>query len=107
MTPPLTEWLSFSLLILTVFTAATAIAYRVYKVAKRMEDTIGIDEQGRTLSERMSRVEHQLWPNGGDSLADQVDKIEISSRETAVEVRLIRDMMISVVDGLAASKKSG
>ena len=72
-----------------VFTSVVAIVggvslligflYSMYKIAKRVEMAIGVDEEGRTLSERMHKVEHQLWPNGGSSLADQVSKIEISN----------------------------
>lgn len=93
------EILAFVLLILGVLTGSSALAYKVYKIAKRMEGSIGVDEKGRSLADRMSRVEHQLWPNGGESLADQVDKIEKSSNETSVEVRLIRDLLVSIVEG--------
>lgn len=93
-----TEVLTFIALLIGVLTGASALAYKIYKVAKRVEDAVGVDEKGRTLSDRMSRVEHQLWPNGGDSLADQVEKIEKCSRDTAVEVRLIRDLLVSIVE---------
>ena len=69
--------------------------YAVYKVAKRLEDAIGTDAKGRTISERLDRVEHQLWENGGSSLADRVNKIESCSIETATEVRFIKDLIIS------------
>ena len=69
--------------------------YAIYKVAKRLEDAIGTDAKGRTLADRLDRVEHQLWENGGSSLADRVNKIEACSRETATEVRFIKDLIIS------------
>lgn len=93
------EILAFVLLILSVVTGASALAYKIYKIAKRLEGSVGVDSQGRTLSERMSRVEHQLWPNGGDSLADQVHNIDSCARDTSVEVRLIRDLLVSIVEG--------
>ena len=93
------EALAFILLVLGVITGASALGYKIYKIAKRVEGSVGVDAQGRTLSERMSRVEHQLWPNGGDSLADQVHEIEKCSRDTSVEVRLIRDLLVSIVEG--------
>lgn len=93
------EILAFILLVLGVFTAASALGYKIYRIAKRLEGSVGVDAQGRTLSERMARVEHQVWPNGGDSLADQVHHIESVSRDTAVEVRLIRDLLVSIVEG--------
>lgn len=73
----------------------TGALYAIYKVAKRLEDAIGTDSKGRTLAERLDRVEHQLWENGGSSLADRVNKIEACSLETATEVRFIKELIIS------------
>jgi hypothetical protein len=41
----------------------------------------------------MSRVEHQLWKNGGDSLADEVGETHRIASETATEVRLMKDIL--------------
>jgi hypothetical protein len=73
----------------------TGALYAIYKVAKRLEDAIGTDSKGRTLAERLDRVEHQLWENGGSSLADRVNKIESCSIETATEVRFIKELIIN------------
>lgn len=99
------EGLTFLAMIIALVTAGSALIYKIYKIAKRLEGSIGVDEKGRTLSERMSRVEHQLWPNGGDSLADQVHQIESTSRATSVEVRLIRDLIVSMVEGKANASR--
>ena len=72
-----------------------ATVYFVYKIARRIDDAIGVDAQGRTLSDRLGRVEHQLWPNGGSSLADQVHKIDASMTKTSAEVEIIKDFIIS------------
>lgn len=69
--------------------------YAVYKIARKIDDAIGIDEKGRTISERLGKVEHQLWPNGGSSLADQVHKIDTSMTQTSAEVGLIKDFLLS------------
>jgi len=60
----------------------------VYKFAKRLESAIGHDKEGRSLSERLNRVEHQVFPNGGGSLSDQVTEIQkaIISIESKTEV---------------------
>lgn len=71
----------------------------VYKIAKRVEGAIGVDENGRTVSERLSKVEHQLWPNGGDSLADQVKDLDTCAKNTSTQVELIRDLLIGMVHG--------
>ena len=67
----------------------------IYKLARRIGDAIGVDKSGRTISERLDRVEHQLWENGGSSLADRVNVIESHSIKTSAEVELIKDLIIS------------
>jgi hypothetical protein len=69
--------------------------FAVYKVARRIDDAIGVDSKGRTISERLDRVEHQLWENGGSSLADRVNKIERASEHTSTEVTMIKDFIMS------------
>jgi len=76
--------------------------YTIYKIATRVEAAIGIDEQGRTISDRMDRVEYQLWENGGESMADRVNEIDKHSRETAVEVRFIKEILIQNLGNLTA-----
>lgn len=78
----------------------------VYKIIRRMESAIGTDTKGRTLAERLDRVEHQLWENGGTSLADRVNKIEICSRETATEVKFIKELIISNAAIIASQAKT-
>lgn len=78
----------------TVLTLCS-LTYAIYRVARRVEQAVGVDFSGRTLADRMDRVEHQLWENGGDSLKDQVNSIELLARETAVEVRFIRDLVVA------------
>jgi hypothetical protein len=68
----------------------------VYRVSKRVADAIGLDEKGRTISERMERVEHQLWENGGSSLADRVNTIESHVIKMSAEVELIKDITIAL-----------
>lgn len=79
--------------------------FKVYHVATRIDAALGVDKQGRTLSERMERVEHQVWPNGGSSMADQVNKVredigEMDKRVVAVaaQVTVIRDMLTAMVE---------
>jgi hypothetical protein len=68
-----------------------------YNVARKVSDAIGKDEQGRTIADRLDRVEHQLWENGGSSLADRVNSIDAVSRETAVEIKLVKEILVAVV----------
>lgn len=65
----------------------------IYKVARRIGDAIGVDGSGRTLSERLDRVEHQLWENGGSSLADRVNTIEAHTIATNAKLDIIEKLM--------------
>jgi hypothetical protein len=61
-------------------TAIAVFTYRVYKIARRIDDTLGVDKEGRTISDRLQRVEHQLFPNGGASLSDKITRVESEQR---------------------------
>jgi hypothetical protein len=65
----------------------------IYRIAKRIDNSIGLDADKRSVSDRMSRVEHQLWPNGGSSLADKVNDLDRQSRETSGEVKVILNLL--------------
>lgn len=67
----------------------------IFRFTKKISDAIGVDSKGRSISERLERVEHQLWENGGSSLADRVNIINEHSVKTAAEVELIKDLIIS------------
>lgn len=68
--------------------------YSIYKIARRLDMAIGADSDGKTVSDRLSRVEHQLWENGGTSLADRVNRIEDLSKHTATEVSFIKEILL-------------
>lgn len=70
-----------------------AFARGAYKGIKRIEAALGIDEKGRTIAERLDNVEHQLFPNGGSSLADKVNRMEIRQVETDAKVATIEMML--------------
>lgn len=66
--------------LLVAITTIGIFTYRVYKIARRIDDALGVDKEGRTISDRLSRVEYQLFPNGGTSLSDKIGKIETEQR---------------------------
>lgn len=66
----------------------------IYRVAQKIQKSIGLDSKGRTISERLDRVEHQLWENGGSSLADRVNTIESHAIKTTAELELIKNFLI-------------
>jgi hypothetical protein len=70
----------------------------IFNIAKRIDAAIGVDSQGRSLSERMEKVEYQLWPNSGKSLADRVDKIEKSNSHMIAEIGIVKDLVNIIVE---------
>lgn len=66
--------------LLLAITTISIFMFRVYKIARRIDDALGVDSEGRTISDRLSRVEHQLFPNGGSSLTDKINRIEFEQR---------------------------
>ena len=79
-------------------TAILAFVYSIYKIAKRVEDAIGVDEEGRTLSERMDKVEYQLWPNAGKSMADRLNSIDKTNNQVVTEVKIIKELLLVMVE---------
>ena len=63
--------------------ALAGALHAIYKLLHKINDAIGVDEDGRTLSERMTRVEYQLWENGGESMKDQVNANTTLAQTTA------------------------
>ncbi len=68
----------------------------IYRIAARIGDVLGVDRSGRTISDRLDRVEHQLWENGGSSLADRVNNIEQHVIKTSAEIDLIKDLALGL-----------
>jgi hypothetical protein len=73
-----------------------AALYASYKLAKKIDAAIGVDERGRSLSDRLNKVEHQLWENGGSSLADRVNNIEHHIIKVSTEIDLIKDITLGL-----------
>ena len=88
-------------LIFTIAAIITAVGViiggliSIFRFVSKISDSIGTDSRGRSLSERLERVEHQLWENGGSSLADRVNLINEHSIKTSAEVELIKDLIVS------------
>lgn len=82
--------------VVSAFGILIASIYSIYKVARRIGDTLGVDRDGRTIADRLDRVEHQLWENGGSSLADRVNNIEMHVIKLSTEVELIKDITLGI-----------
>lgn len=70
--------------------------YALYKLAKRIDAAIGTDSNGRTISDRLDKVEHQLWENGGSSLADRVNNIEKHVIKSSTELEFIKNLTLGI-----------
>lgn len=81
---------------ITAFGVIIGAFIAVYRIARRIGDVLGVDNSGRTISDRLDRVEHQLWENGGSSLADRVNNIEQHVIKTSVEIDLIKDLALGL-----------
>lgn len=68
----------------------------IYRIARRIGDALGVDSEGRTVADRLERVEHQLWENGGSSLADRVNNIEKHVIKVSTEIEFIKDLTIGL-----------
>jgi phytoene/squalene synthetase len=83
--------------IITGITTIAAALVAVYRIARRLDDAVGKDSKGRTISDRLERVEHQLWENGGSSLADRVNRIEAMSEKTHTETVMVKEILVAMV----------
>lgn len=94
--------------VLTIAAVITAMGVIVgsviatYRIVNRISSAIGVDDKGRTLSERLDRVEHQLWPNGGSSLADRVNQIHTDTAANTSKLDLIQDLLSAAASATAA-----
>lgn len=87
---------------LTIIGAALAVGYAT---ARKFEGLLGKDKKGNTVIERLEKIEHQLYPNGGSSLSDKVDYIRRDQNnmkqnisEISGELKVIKDIVINIVE---------
>lgn len=73
----LTDEIAAAAAVVAAIAALVILLGKTHRMIKRIDEAIGVDRQGRTLAERLDKVEHQLWPNGGSSLMDKVEKIRL------------------------------
>ena len=89
-------------------TAVTTLLVRFYRAVKRIDSAIGTDDKGRTaatrleetvseIGVRLQRVEHQLYPNGGGSLADQVTGVDRQVVELRAQTSIVLKLLETVV----------
>lgn len=72
-------------------------ATRLYKLVARIDAALGVDKEGRTVSDRLARVEHQLFPNGGSSLTDKINRMEMDQKTLQVQVHSMERSLASIL----------
>lgn len=85
--------------LLLAITTISIFTYRVYKIARRIDDALGVDKEGRTISDRLSRVEYQLFPNGGTSLSDKINRIESEQRTMQGKIDTVEGIVNTLLKG--------
>lgn len=85
--------------LLLAITTISIFTYRVYKIARRIDDALGVDKEGRTISDRLSRVEYQLFPNGGTSLSDKIGRIESEQRTMQGKIDTVEGIVNTLLKG--------
>lgn len=81
---------------IAAFSVLVGSVIAIFRIAKRIDAALGVDKDGRTVSDRLERVEHQLWENGGSSLADRVNNIEKHVVKVSTEIEFIKDLTIGL-----------
>lgn len=95
---PVDEWILALALLIGAILVIGKFARSLYRGVQRIEATLGTDEKGRTIAQRLDDVEHQLFPNGGGSLADKVNKIDSRQVELETKVGLVENMLTGLVE---------
>jgi hypothetical protein len=100
---PFWEPLLVGAAIVTALTIIGGLIRKIYYIARRIEDSLGVDKQGRTLNDRLERIEHQLFPNGGSSLVDKMNRVEADQHKMGGRM----DTMERTLDRILTRLKEG
>lgn len=87
------EWLIGTAAVVVALLVVIKFGYTTYKAVHRIDQMLGVDRKGRTISDRLERVEYQLFPNGGTSLADRVNQIAFDQRAIEGEMKAVKDII--------------
>lgn len=87
-----------------MFLSLTAILSVGYVTIRKFERILGKDQKGRTIADRLDRVEHQIFPNGGSSIADKVNclgdnqgEIKSDVKELSAELKIIHAVLLAYI----------
>jgi hypothetical protein len=80
--------------LVSAFTVLFLFLVSTRRAITNVTAALGKDEEGKTLIDRMSRVEYQLWENGGDSLKDRVNELDVRTRSMDTKLDLIQEIVV-------------
>jgi len=83
--------------VIAALTAIGIFAAKIYRVLRRIDSVLGVDRHGRTISDRLERVEYQLFPNGGSSLTDKIVRIEQEQKEMKGQMAAFERILNSIL----------
>ncbi len=87
------EWIIGTAGLILALLVIFRFGYTAYKAINRIDVIVGVDRKGRTLSDRIERLEYQLFPNAGRSLDDRVSQIAFDQKTMEGELRAIREAL--------------
>lgn len=87
------EWIVGTAAVIVALLVIIKFGYATYKAINRIDEMLGVDRKGRTLSDRIERLEYQLFPNAGRSLDDRVNQIAFDQKAMDGEIRAIREAL--------------
>lgn len=93
--------------VVLALTAIGVFSLKIYKIAKRIDGALGVDREGRTISDRLTRVEYQLFPNGGSSLTDKINRIEKEQTSLQAQVHSLQAMIATILGGIKNDERTG
>lgn len=77
--------------------ALGTLVNRIYKIAKRIDEAVGVDDQGRTLSQRLSSVEEQLRMPDGRTITEKINAIEREQVSLQSQVGMMQRLLSAVL----------
>lgn len=84
-----------------IFGLITILAF-VYRTTSKIDNLIGKDVKGRNIVQRLERIEYQLWPNEGQSMADKINRLG----ENNAEMRIQIGQLCTKIDYLSENMKN-
>lgn len=87
-----------------IFGMITILTF-VYRTTSKIDNLIGKDIKGRNILQRLDRIEYQLWPNEGQSIADKVNRLESCQSQMRIQIAEMSTKTDFIYEEVKANKK--